>query len=625
MLKKPLSLLDMSLNIMVKVEWPMKKLFLFFLFFTMLFTHLNATFSPLIQQQVPLIYQKNEHNITHDALLKITQKQEDIYKKTLEETLQHKEDFFNEPIPYQNKLLRLEKSIKFNKKNNNTYAVLRDEVLSKSYQILQVQHKMSKHMLRALDLYDFEAFDKDMNDRFIENQQEIQKIDTTDYKPFLALKEKNAVLQEAQKNIKDYYAILEINYDMLKYYSIFESHMYSLNKYEAYHILPLVLYLDDSDLGKKINPFLHAYNLTIAKLFLILIIIVFTYMFRLLLNKMIKILLKKVKYGEKYSHQIIHNISTHINVLLVIINLHIAIHIYNNFYTPDSFTKLFNISYSLLFSFILYRAINTAASISIFEIEQSNLQIKREIVNIGLKIINFIIILMGLLLVLYSAGANLTALLSGLGIGGLAVAFAAKETLANFLGTISILGSDVYSQGDWIIVDDKEGTVIEIGLRVTTLRTFENALISIPNGVIANKDVMNWSKRKIGRLINMSVGIKYDSEAENIHHAIEDIKEMLKKHPNIATGETNYEIHNYYTKLVSHEDSYGIKRNLFVYLDELADSSINILIYCFAIDTTWEKWLQTKEDVIFGVMAILKKNDLAFAYPSLSLYTENKK
>lgn len=604
----------------------MKKLFLCFLVFTILSTLVNAEFSPLIQKQLPLIYQKNEHNITHDEMIKITQKQKRIYKKTLEETLQHKEDFFNEPIPYQSELLMLEKSIKFHKKKNNTYAVLRDEVLTKSYQILQAHHKMSKHMLKALDLYDFEAFNKDMNDRFIENQQEIQKIDTTDYKPFLALKEKNSVLQEAQKNIKDYYAILEINYDMLKYFSIFESYMYSLNKYEAYHILPLVLFLDNSAIGQKLNPFLYPYNLSIAKLFLILVILLFTYMFKQLLNKIIKILFEKVKYGEKYSHMIIDNISTHTNILLVIINLNIVIYIYNNFYTPELFIKLFNISYALLFTFILYRTINTAAAISISEIEQANLKIKREIVNIGLKIINFIIILMGLLFVLYFAGTNLITLLSGLGIGGLAVAFAAKETLSNFLGTLSILGSDVYSQGDWIVVDDKEGTVVEIGVRVTTLRTFDNALISIPNGQIANKDVLNWNRRKIGRQIKMSVGVKYDSEAENIHNAIDDIRELLKNHLNIVTPETNYDTYSFYnTKLVSKEDSYGIKRNLLVYLDEFADSSINILIYCFSIDTEWEKWLQTKEDILFEVMAILKKNDLEFAYPSISLYNENEK
>jgi MscS family membrane protein len=185
--------------------------------------------------------------------------------------------------------------------------------------------------------------------------------------------------------------------------------------------------------------------------------------------------------------------------------------------------------------------------------------------------------------------------------------------------------SDTFSQGDWIVVNGKQGTVVEIGLRVTTLRTFDNALVAIPNGTIANHDVKNWSKRTIGRRIKMSLGIKYDSKPENIRCAISEIREMLKTHPNIATDKTSYEQNKHKsTKLVSQEDSLGVKRTLLVYLDELSDSSINILVYCFTKKTEWSQWLETKEDVIYKVMDILEKNNLEFAYPSMSLYYESK-
>jgi MscS family membrane protein len=245
-------------------------------------------------------------------------------------------------------------------------------------------------------------------------------------------------------------------------------------------------------------------------------------------------------------------------------------------------------------------------------------------VNVAIKIINFVIFIIGLLLVLHFAGANLTTVLSGLGIGGFAIAFAARETLSNFLGTISILMSDTYSQGDWIVVDGKQGNVVEIGLRVTTLRTFDNALISIPNGIVANKDVKNWNKRTLGRRIKMNIGIKYNSEPENIHVAIEEIREMLLTHPSIASNKSTYEENNRSKniKLVSKEDELGVKRTLLVYLDEFSDSSINILVYCFAKKTDWAKWLEAKEDVMYKVMEILVKNNLEFAFPSLSLYTE---
>ena len=567
----------------------------------------------------------NDKNITQDEIKQIAHKQELIYINTLEKFLLRKKLILDQPKPYQEELFILNKLLKRNKAQGKEYAVIRDEVSIKSYQILQSQNKMARHILRTLDHYDFDKFDTQMNDEFVKNQEEIQQIDTVDYKPFLALKENNKVLQEAQESIKDYYALLEVNADMLRYFSIFEKRMYRLNKYAEYKILPIALYLDHTEFGKDLNDILYPYNLSIVKLLLILFISLFLYFIRTQLYKLVERLLNKVKYLQKYSKEIMSDAYRPINILFIAINLQMIIHIYNNFYSVEILTKFFNIIYAVLFTFILYRILNTSAGIRINDMDQSDKKIKSEMVNVGIKIINFLIMIMGILLVMHFAGANLATVLSGLGIGGFAIAFAARESLSNFLGTISILMSDTFSQGDWIVVNGKQGTVVEIGLRVTTLRTFDNALIAIPNGTIANQDVKNWSKRTLGRRIKMSLGVKYDSKPENIRHAITEIREMLKTHPDIATDKTSYE-HNKYksTKLVSKEDSLGVKRTLLVYLDELSDSSINILVYCFTKTTDWNQWLETKEDIIYKIMDILEKNDLKFAYPSMSLYHEDK-
>ncbi len=312
--------------------------------------------------------------------------------------------------------------------------------------------------------------------------------------------------------------------------------------------------------------------------------------------------------------------------MLIIFNIDLIVYIYHDFNNVELYSKFINVIYSILVPYILYRILNSIASIQINDIQQSEKKIKSEMVNVTIKVINFIIMIMALLLVLHFAGANLTTVLSGLGIGGFAVAFAARETLSNFLGTISILMSDTYSQGDWIVVDDKQGTVVEIGLRVTTLRTFDNALISIPNGLIATNDVKNWNKRTLGRRIKMSIGVKYNSKPDNIYQAIEEIREMLLTHPDIASDKTSYQENRKRKspKLVSEEDELGIKRTLLVYLDEFSDSSINILVYCFSKKTVWQEWLATKEDVMYKIMHILEKNDLEFAFPSLSLYSEKE-
>jgi MscS family membrane protein len=313
-----------------------------------------------------------------------------------------------------------------------------------------------------------------------------------------------------------------------------------------------------------------------------------------------------------------------INIFFITINIEMIIYIYHNFATIKIVSTFFNIIYALFFTLILYRIINTIASIRLEDINIVGKKIKNEMINVALKIINFLILIMGILLVMHFAGANLATVLSGLGIGGFAIAFAARESLANFLGTISILMSDIFSQGDWIVVNNSEGTVVEIGLRVTTLRTFDNALIAIPNGTIANNDVKNWSRRTLGRRIKLSLGIKYDSKPVDIRNAITQIRQMLQEHNGIATTKTNYTYEKHKrTKLVSQEDSVGVKRTLLVYLDTLSDSSITILVYCFTKTIDWNQWLETKEDVIYKIMDILETNHLEFAYPSLSIYHEN--
>ncbi|HFB53159.1 MAG TPA: mechanosensitive ion channel family protein, partial [Sulfurimonas autotrophica] len=199
---------------------------------------------------------------------------------------------------------------------------------------------------------------------------------------------------------------------------------------------------------------------------------------------------------------------------------------------------------------------------------------------------------------------------------------------SNFFGTLAILASDAFSQGDWVEINGKEGTVVEIGLRVTTLRTFDNALIAIPNGTFASADIKNWNKRKLGRRIKMKLGVKYDSKRQDIKNAIEEIRDMLAHHPDIATKDTKYEHikrqHGKVAKLVSKDDLEGVKRTLLVYLDEFSDSSINILVYCFSKSVMWEDWLRTKQDVMEKIMEIFEKNNLEFAFPSLSIYDETK-
>ncbi len=581
-------------------------------------------YTPLVDEQLSLTKQMNDDNVTQEKIIKIAKKQEEFYSNAIEVILKNKSEFISKSSIYKPKIFALEKIIKLNKRLGNRYAALRDEVLVKSYKLLDEQTKMIKDILIALDKNSFEEFQLSMNARFATNQEYNAGINNRDYTDILELKESSRILNQAKKNIDNFRALLEINIDTLMYLSIFDKKMYRLNKYSNYNLIKPVLFINNMPIVKEINSYINPYGLNIVKLLFILFVFISVYIFRTILYNRIEAYIYEIESLKKYSKDILNSVRKLLEIVIILINIEITIYIYNDFTDVGSSDRYFNIAYAFLITLIIYKVVNIISSIKIHEIKTTEKRVKSEIINVGMKILNFIIIIIGLLVILHLFGANLTTVLSGLGIGGFAVALAAKDSLANFFGTLSILLSDVFSQGDWIVINNQEGTVVEIGLRVTTLRTFDNAIIAIPNSILANQDVKNWNKRSLGRRIKMNLGIKYDSKFSDIKNAIKEIREMLDNHPSIATENTEYDYsRNKSAKLVSKDDMQGVKKTLLVYLDEFSSSSINILIYCFSKTVDWNEWLGVKEDVMYKIMQILEKNSLEFAFPSMSLYHEN--
>ena len=566
----------------------------------------------------------SENNITQESIKNIVAEQELAYELALDELMSNKSSYIDNINLYSSEIFSLKKIISINKRAGNTYAVLRDEVLVKSYRLARAQHVLIKNILLSLDLGDIESFEEALNNYITQNQLEVQKIYSTSYLDTLSLESDSKTLSQAKNNIREFYALKEVNIDMVNNIYKLENKMYRLNKFSKYHLIKPVLYINSLKIVQSTNNILEPYGLTIVKVVLITFLFILIYAFRKFVYTPLEKSVLKLAYFKKYSHEISERLRKSIDNVIIIININMAIFVYSDFSNIELVSRIFNMIYGFFFMLIIYKVTNTVAGIKLHEIGSSEKKIKNELINVGMKILNFTIVIIGLLMILYFAGVNLTAVLSGLGIGGLAVAFAAKDTIANFFGTLSILFSDVFSQGDWIVVDNKEGVVVEIGLRVTTIRTFDNALISIPNGTVAVKDVQNWDRRTLGRRIKMKLGIKYNSKSHDIKNAVVEIREMLDKHPKIITVNTKYE-HSLKKGniLVSRDDLEGVKKNLLVYLDEFGDSSMNILVYCFTKSIKWDEWLETKEEVMHNIMEIFEKNNLEFAFPSISIYNES--
>lgn len=599
----------------------MKKLF--FILVTFVFITNSFAFTKFIDAQLQNYYKLNDANLSQEEIEQTIEDEGKLYHLALQRLLANKTKFIKEYKRYEKEVFSLQKIVSINQRAGNSTAVLRDEVKLKSYEILNAQGKMFKDILLALDKPNADEYEAKLAQYVNQNQEEVAQINNVNYKEYLSWEPNSKVVIQLQDNIKEYYAILELNRDLIVYLFRFKDKMYRLNNYANYHLSEIVFAIDSLDFVTNINIMLEDYNIDVTKLLIMLIVSILVYLLRKIALFILKKILHRISILKAYAAKIVTKLEKPIDILFAIINIDLLIYLYNDFSSVDSIARSFNIMYGLYGSYMFYVIVNTIAVVKLSSFSSSSTRVRKDVINVSIKIVNFIILIIGLLLALYFAGVDLTAVLSGLGIGGFALAFAAKDTISNFFGTVSVLFSDVFSQGDWIAIDDKEGIVVEIGLRVTTIRTFDNALIAIPNGTFASKEVKNWNKRKIGRRIKMNIGVKYNSKVEDIQNAVLQIREMLQQHPDIATPNTKYEyIYQDMTKLVSKDDLEGVRTTLLVYLDQFSSSSIDILVYCFSKSVEWEEWLKTKEDVMQKIMKILDENSLEFAFPSLSVYQE---
>jgi len=210
-----------------------------------------------------------------------------------------------------------------------------------------------------------------------------------------------------------------------------------------------------------------------------------------------------------------------------------------------------------------------------------------------IKVIRFGVSVLAFLVALQQFGVNISALLASLGIGGLAVALAAKDTLANFFGGITIIADNPFSKGDWVLINGKyEGIVESIGLRTTKLRTFERSLLTIPNSLVATSAIENFSRRGVRR-VKMYLPFELSASVDAVLKVVEEIREYLKNHPRSAKSQP-----------------------LLVYLDRIGEYAYEVLVYCFTDTANWEEWLRIKQEWIENFVKIAERNGVKLAVPT---------
>jgi len=214
---------------------------------------------------------------------------------------------------------------------------------------------------------------------------------------------------------------------------------------------------------------------------------------------------------------------------------------------------------------------------------------------LGERVLKAAIFVLAIFVILGTLGFNLTTPLAGLGIGGIAVAFAAQKTLENLFGGVSLLGDEVIRIGDVCRFGDRVGTVEDISLRSTRIRTPDRTELSIPNGSLATMNVENLSRRdKI--LFNTKLGLRYETSPDQMRYVLVQIRRLLYEHPKVETEGA---------------------RNRFVSFDE---STLSMEIFCYVLTQDFNEFLAIREDILLRIMDIVDAAGSGFAFPSQTVY-----
>jgi MscS family membrane protein len=214
---------------------------------------------------------------------------------------------------------------------------------------------------------------------------------------------------------------------------------------------------------------------------------------------------------------------------------------------------------------------------------------------LGERIIKAVVFVMGLFLVLSVLGFNMSTALAGVGIGTLAVGFGAQQTIANLFGGVSVLGDEVIRVGDVCKFGDRTGTVEDIGLRSTRVRTEERTLLAIPNGTVATINVENLSRRD-KLLFKTVLGLHLDTTADQLRHVLAEIRGVLSSHEKIE------------------------KNTIRVRLTELTASAINVELVSYVLTRDFDEFAAVREELLLRIMTFVEDSGTNLASPSQTLY-----
>ncbi len=305
------------------------------------------------------------------------------------------------------------------------------------------------------------------------------------------------------------------------------------------------------------------------------------------------------KTKNKYDDSLIECLKLPFKYFLLVLIFSISLNILK---LPNTFESVLNqINRSLIIISIfwgLYRSVGAITSVLMATKDKSELN--GRIVIFVSRITDIIVILLGIVVIIKEWNYDVSAIVTGLGVGGLAFALAAKDTLANIFGLFMLIGDKAFSVGDWIQTSTLEGSVEDIGFRSTKIRTLTDAIVTVPNSVLANDTITNWSKRT-KRVLNFKIGLTYSSNPEKMKEFTKKTEEYLLKDEDV------------------------IKDTIIVKFADFKDSSLEIFLYFGVKYVSWVEFHSIQERIKLDIFKMVNEYGLACAFPTRTIHIENNK
>ncbi|MFU0832372.1 MAG: Mechanosensitive ion channel family protein [Oscillospiraceae bacterium] len=215
------------------------------------------------------------------------------------------------------------------------------------------------------------------------------------------------------------------------------------------------------------------------------------------------------------------------------------------------------------------------------------------------KTLRFLILCLAILIVAQEWDYSISGLLAGLGLGGLAFALAAQDMLSNLFGGLVIFLDRPFVIGDWIQTDSTEGTVEDINFRSVKVRTFSQAVVTIPNSKLVDRPVTNFS-RMGKRRVTFTIGLKYGTTEHQIRSCKNRIRQMLLENENVDP------------------------ETIIVVFNSIGESSLDLMLYFFTKTTNWQKYLEVREDIYYNILRIIEEEHAEIAFPTRTIQLEKE-